>query len=145
LEEFYFSNQLLKMTYILCHLIQIPHLICITFIYLLLIVLRYRKHIDTQIKSEADFQIFDKLVQATIIIDTKGNVFYLNEAVTKLFEITEAEMKGKNIKLFMPANHAAQHDSYLNNYITTGKKKIIGDGRDVAIKSKSGIYLSDNR
>lgn len=93
---------------------------------------------DAQIRTQADFKIFDGLVQPTIVIDTKGSITYVNDAATKLFEIPASEMMDKNIKNFMPQSYAQNHDAYINNYITTGKKKIIGEGRDVPIKAKSG-------
>lgn len=34
-------------------------------------VLRYRKHLDAQIKSASNFTLFDNLLQCTIVIDTK--------------------------------------------------------------------------
>lgn len=99
---------------------------------------------DAQIKSTADFQIFDGLLQATIVIDTKGTITYLNDAASKLFELAPADMLEKNVKNFMPQQFAQQHDTYINNYITTGKRKIIGEGRDVPVKAKSGAFYSDS-
>lgn len=102
-------------------------------------VLKYRKHIDSQIKSSSDLSIFDNMLQATIVIDVKGIVQYANETAIKLFELTQVnDMLGKNIKFFMPSEHSESHDSYINNYLTTGKRKVIGIGRDIEIKTSHG-------
>lgn len=48
------------------------------------------------------------------------------------------EIIGKNVKLLMPERYAIEHDQYLENYLTTGRKKVIGMGRDLPIKMKDG-------
>lgn len=91
-------------------------------------MLRYRKHIDAQIKTSANFTLFDNLTQCTLVIDVKGTIQYTNEAVSTLFGYTNKEMVGKNVKMLMPKMYSQDHDTYIENYVTTGKKKIIGLG-----------------
>eukprot|EP01126_Amoeba_proteus_P064847 TRINITY_DN9129_c0_g1_i2.p1 TRINITY_DN9129_c0_g1~~TRINITY_DN9129_c0_g1_i2.p1 ORF type:complete len:571 (-),score=141.79 TRINITY_DN9129_c0_g1_i2:857-2569(-) len=101
-------------------------------------VLRYRKHLDAQIKSTNDFTLFDNLTQATIIIDTKGIVQYSNEQVAKITGHAVKDLLGKNIKILMSPEYATDHDQWISNYITTGRKKIIGIGRDLPMLHKDG-------
>lgn len=48
------------------------------------------------------------------------------------------EVIGQNIKMIMPDPYHSQHDGCLNNYKTSGDKKIIGSGREVLGKRKDG-------
>ena len=75
--------------------------------------------------------IMDSTVDAIIIINEQRIVQSFNTGAQQLFGYTEEEVLGKNVKLLMPDSFARHHDQYVNNYITTGEKKIMGIGREV--------------
>src|SRR5438067_12099894 len=47
-------------------------------------------------------------------------------------------MLGKNVKLLMPTPYRENHDSYLDRYLRTGEKRIIGIGRVVVGERRDG-------
>ena len=61
-----------------------------------------------------------------------------NRACERLFGYRAAEVKGRNVKMLMPAPFQGEHDRYLESYRTTGERKIIGIGREVTGLRKDG-------
>ncbi|MBL4664841.1 MAG: PAS domain S-box protein [Nitrospinaceae bacterium] len=78
--------------------------------------------------------IFDSVVA----IDQKGIVQSINPAVEKVFGFSPKEVIGKNVKILMPDPFFSEHDSYLDNYLRTGEKKIINMVREVRGLHKNG-------
>lgn len=84
--------------------------------------------------SEAALRLRAIIKTATdgiIIIDERGIMELANEAAARLFGYTEEELLGNNISMLMPSPHQEIHDSYIQNYLRTGVRKIIGIGREV--------------
>ena len=75
--------------------------------------------------------ILDAAVDAIITIDERGKVESMNPAAERLFGYMAAEVINQNVKMLMPEPYRQEHDGYLENYRTTGQKKIIGIGREV--------------
>jgi len=75
--------------------------------------------------------ILDAAVDAILTIDANGIVESMNPAAERLFGYPSSEVIGQNVKMLMPTPYREEHDSYLDNYLTTGHRKIIGIGREV--------------
>ncbi len=58
-----------------------------------------------------------------------------------MFGFKARDIIGENISLLMPSPHAKNHDGYLDKYLTTGKKNIIGIGREVTARKKNGTLF----
>lgn len=87
--------------------------------------------------SELD-AVMNTLVDAAIVIDSKGAIQLINPAGEAIFGYPAAELIGQNVTALMPEPYHSGHDDYLDNYITTGEKKIIGIGREVQGQRKNG-------
>lgn len=81
----------------------------------------------------------DNIVDGLITIDEQGIIQSYNKACRKIFGYAAEEAIGKNVKMLMPAEYAAHHDRYLQNYRKTGIAKIIGIGREVEGLRQGGI------
>ena len=90
--------------------------------------------------------IVNTAVEAILTINLKGIVQSCNPAAESMFGYAADEVIGKNVKILMPSPYRERHDGYVKNYLKTGKKKIIGIGREVEARRKDGtifpIHLS---
>ncbi len=82
--------------------------------------------------------ILDTIPEAMVVIDHTGTIQSFSAAAERLFGYQAAEINGQNVSILMPAPYRAQHDSYLNRYLATREKRIIGTGRVVMGQRKDG-------
>ncbi|MEO5806730.1 MAG: PAS domain S-box protein [Devosia sp.] len=82
--------------------------------------------------------ILDTIPDATVVIDAAGLVESFNIAAVRQFGFQPSEVIGRNISMLMPEPYKEQHDGYLNRYLTTGEKRIIGIDRVVVGQRKDG-------
>jgi PAS domain S-box-containing protein len=94
-----------------------------------------QQHFEAALRLEA---IIKSATDGIIIIDEHGLMELVNEAACQLFGFSEDEMVGQNVNMLMPSPYHKEHDGYLNNYLHTGVKKIIGIGREVSGQRKNG-------
>jgi PAS domain S-box-containing protein len=82
--------------------------------------------------------VVETAVDGIILIDEAGAIMLFNPACERLFGYQAGEVIGVNVKLLMPSIFRDGHDRYIDNYIVTGRKKIIGIGRQVHGMRKDG-------
>ena len=85
--------------------------------------------------------IFESAIEGIIVIDERGHIETANPALLKLLGYEAHELIGKNISLIMPSPYREHHNEYLANYLVTGKRAIIGKGRDVPAVRKDGSHI----
>lgn len=82
--------------------------------------------------------ILATIPDAMVVIDEAGLILSFSAAAQKMFDYSESEVIGQNVKLLMPNPDRDRHDQYLVNYLTTGKRKIIGIGRVTTAQRRDG-------
>ncbi len=98
-------------------------------------------------ESEARYRaIVETAVDAIITIDETGRILLFNPAAERIFGYRAEEVIGRNISVLMPSPYREQHDRYIRNYLETGRRRIIGQGREVTGLRKDGttfpMYLA---
>jgi two-component system, LuxR family, sensor kinase FixL len=101
--------------------------------------LEHRKAEDALLESEAKARaILETTVDAMITIDARGIVESFNKAAEQIFGYTASEVIGRNVKMLMPQPYREEHDGYIRSYHETGRRNIIGIGREVTGQRKDG-------
>ena len=85
--------------------------------------------------------ILDTVPEAMIIIDERGAIQSFSAAAAALFGYQPDEVIGQNVKILMAKSYRSEHDGYLDNYLRTGEKRIIGYGRLVKAVTKDGAVF----
>ncbi len=82
--------------------------------------------------------ILDTLPDATVVIERDGTIVSFNNAAIRQFGYNVREVIGQNVRLLMPEPYRAEHDGYMQRYLKTGERRIIGVDRVVVGRRKDG-------
>lgn len=92
--------------------------------------------------------MIDSCVDPIVVITTQGVIERCNPACTDVFGYTKEELLGHSVTLLMPNSHATNHQSYLDKYMASNRRKramsgesesyVVGKGRNVTGKRKDG-------
>jgi PAS domain S-box-containing protein len=85
--------------------------------------------------------IFRAVADAIIVIDRKGVIQQVNDAVLNIFKYEPEDLIGQNISILVPEPHASAHDGYLERFIETKQAHIIGYTRQLQGLRKDGSLV----
>jgi len=94
---------------------------------------------QTHLQVDPRFQaLLDAAVDAIIVSNHLGEIETFNKAAESIFGYSQEEVVGMNVSMLMPENYAREHDRYIHNFRTSKVPRIIGLGREVTARHKSG-------
>jgi len=98
-----------------------------------------KKHIFDAAQAKS---IFNSAVDAIITINSLGIIYAVNPAAENMFGYSGQELMGNNISILLPEPYRSQHNHYIENYLNTGKAKIVGIGRETIALRKNGTQFN---
>jgi two-component system sensor kinase FixL len=96
------------------------------------------QRIDTEFSAAEFDALLNAAVDGIIVTDRQGRLLRMNAAAERMFGYQATEIAGQGIDIIMNARDARQHDRYMDNYLRTGERKIIGVGREVVARHRNG-------
>ncbi len=85
--------------------------------------------------------VLDTAVDGIIVMDEQARVLSYNKSCERMFGYRADEVIGRNVKVIMPPAFSRHHDSYVQNYLSTGERRIIGIGREVVGMHRDGTEI----
>lgn len=85
--------------------------------------------------------VLDTAVEGIVTADERGTILSANPAATVMFGYEPSEMIGRNVSMLMPEPVRSEHDGFLQRYLATGERRIIGMPREVEAVRKDGSTL----
>ncbi|PWG03022.1 PAS domain-containing sensor histidine kinase [Sphingosinicella humi] len=82
--------------------------------------------------------ILETVPDAMIVIDVQGHIVSFSATAEEMFGYAEAELLGENVSTLMPSPDRERHDGYLERYLRTGERRIIGIGRVTTARRRDG-------
>jgi two-component system, LuxR family, sensor kinase FixL len=93
---------------------------------------------DVEARTAHLQSILDSIPDAMVVINERGLIQSFSSAAERLFGFTAADVIGKNVKILMPSPYREDHDNYIERYLRTGERRIIGVGRVVVGQRNDG-------
>ncbi len=99
-----------------------------------------RKSVEAALRESETFlrTIQENAADGIIVIDDGGTIKSFNMAAEKMYGYSADEVLGRNVDILMSEPYHSSHNAYLERYIRTKEKRIIGVGRDVEALRKDG-------
>lgn len=85
--------------------------------------------------------VLENAVDGIVTMDEDGRITSFNKAAEEIFGWAGTEAIGKQVSMLMPEPYRGQHAAYLDSYLHTGEKKLIGMGRDILAMRKDGTVF----
>ena len=82
--------------------------------------------------------ILETAPDAIVVIDEKGLMLSFSASAERMFGYSEEEVLGENVSMLMPSPDRERHDGYLERYMRTGERRIIGIGRVLTARQRDG-------
>lgn len=89
--------------------------------------------------SEEFYQLlFETATEGIIICDREGSIKIINEATEKIFGYKKVELVNKKIEILIPSSLRNKHQEHRKSYLSSPKKRRMGEGRDLLGLTKFG-------
>lgn len=93
-------------------------------------------------RSKLLVSLIQSIPDGYVLIDTQGIIQDVNKAAEDLFGYSNEALTGKNVSILIPDDIAARHDSYLQDYLETGKSNVVGQTRTVEVLHRDGRQIT---
>ena len=95
-------------------------------------------------QDDVSAQILEQAIDAVVSIDAQNIVTFFNAAAEELWGYQRHEVIGQNVKMLVPGEIRANHDTFVNSNRETGVDKIVGKSREIQLFRRDGATVWAN-
>lgn len=92
--------------------------------------------------SDPSYEIYQLAIESSpsgiMVVDSQGNIRYLNQTLAEMFEYSPEELIGKPVEILTPQQYATTHRNHVGNYTRNPEPRSMGSGRDLEGFTKNG-------
>ncbi len=93
-------------------------------------------------KTLTRFQaMFESHAIGIVVIDKSYMIEAFNRTSEVMFGYNKAEVLGRNVNILMPEPYHSEHNSFIEHYVKTGQKSVVGLSWEVLGKHKNGTIF----
>ncbi|WP_458626108.1 PAS domain-containing sensor histidine kinase [Winogradskyella sp. PC D3.3] len=82
------------------------------------------------------------VAQGVIIVDDRQHIIEVNAATEAIFGYNKNELLQKQLSLLIPSNYHKKHGSHFDTFIKKGKKRRMGEAKDIYGQKKNGEVIA---
>jgi len=97
-----------------------------------------RNHERLQRKEQLTSGMLNSSFDPMFQINERGTIYMVNQAAMDYFGWSREEFLGSNISMICGGEHSKHHNEYLEHYLRTGEKRVIGKRRQLNAVRKDG-------
>lgn len=102
---------------------------------------RYQREQEIKARESQLQSILATVPDAMIVINEHGIVQQFSRTAEVMLGYRASEVIGTNISVLMPTEIAVEHDSYIDHYLKTGERKVIGQRRLLSARRRDGSLI----
>lgn len=93
---------------------------------------------DAALRAAQLDALLDAAVDGIVVIDNHGRILRFSRAAERMFGYEAGEVLGEPLSMLMAPGDSRRHDRYLDRYMATRERRIIGIGREVVAVRRDG-------
>ncbi|MDH5231091.1 MAG: ATP-binding protein [Gammaproteobacteria bacterium] len=94
--------------------------------------------LSIDVLDKASQQIYDTVPDATIIVNTHGEIQYMNELAQSLFGYEENQLLQQPVDQLIPFRFRDAHTAHIQRYVQTHQPRAMGDGQILYARHQLG-------
>jgi PAS domain S-box-containing protein len=123
--------------------IEMRYVYLLALVFFTTLIVLYIKNLIVRMQLDKSHisSLFENATEGFVVTDDKGKIVLVNPAACRIFGYEDEEMTGQKIEMLIPDEYRQSHIHQRDKFYKTAQNRIMGNGRDLYGKKKSGVVF----